>query len=192
MWLLACSSDDQWSFGVTDPPWGLCKGRVWSAGADPAAAMRNKCASRENTYNLSIIPTAHAEVGALQGLQWGGAGELVGQHLGKKMGDACLGLHVLAVVMLPKCKGLPQHHGQCGIWGTAPVCWHWTSWRGSPAAPVAASGWLCLWARRVWWVCEWDRWSAQAGCFSATRQKMWQRINALSQMTLILWGECQL
>lgn len=50
--------------------------------------MRNKCASRVNTYNLPIIPTAHTEVGALQGLQWGGAGELVGQHLGKKRGDA--------------------------------------------------------------------------------------------------------
>lgn len=50
--------------------------------------MRNKGSSRANTYDLPVIPTAHSEVGALQGLQWGGAGELVGQHLGKKRGAA--------------------------------------------------------------------------------------------------------
>lgn len=190
MRLLARTGDDEWSFGAPAPSWTLCKGTAWSAGADPAAAVRDNWASGVNTYDLPVIPTAHTEVGALQGLQWGGAGELVGQHLGKKRGDECLGLQVLAVVTLPKYKGLPQHHGQCGIWGTAPVCRCWTSWRGSPAAPVTAHGWLCLWARRAWWVCEWDRWSVQEGCFSATQQKLERKINSLSKVTLTLWGEC--
>ena len=42
------------------------------------AEMRGEGAGMENTYNLFVIPTANAEVGALQSLQQGGAGELVG------------------------------------------------------------------------------------------------------------------
>lgn len=57
---------------------------MWSARVDPAAGVRNECGSRVNTYDLPVIPTAHAEVGALQGLQGAGAGELMGQHLGNK------------------------------------------------------------------------------------------------------------
>lgn len=45
------------------------------------AEVRGRGAGRENTYNLRVISTANGKVGALQGLQWGGARELVGQNL---------------------------------------------------------------------------------------------------------------
>lgn len=42
------------------------------------AEVRGEGTGMENTYNLFVILAANTEVGALQSLQQGGAGELVG------------------------------------------------------------------------------------------------------------------